>query len=877
MKRYFLPMFIFLPVSVWAEIAALSEQDAAERKAAIQNIDYKLEIQLDDQNSSFSGVADLFFTLTNNSKPLRIDFMDGKVQSLSINQNQHPTYTTTSKAIIVSTKELNVGKNHIKIKYTHPYGENGSGVYRFKDPADQKTYIYTQFEPMDAENAFPCFDQPDLKAHFDLTLITPKSWETVSNTLTQSTNVTPLDKKETHFESSPLMSTYTFAFLAGPYKVWTSQYHDIPLRLMARQSLSNKVDPQVWFRLTRFGLDFFANYFNYPYPYKKYDQILVPDQNAGAMENIGAVTFNEKFAEEKQLSYTGSMRLAEVLYHEMAHMWFGNLVTMVWWDDLWLNESFATYMSLQAMQQTPWLSGVDVYQFYTVKVVAYNADQKLTAHPIIQPVKFAEESITQFDEITYEKGCSVLQALAYYIGLDNFKKGVQTYIAKHANNNAKQADFFYSLQQVSTRPLKDFIQRWFYQAGVNRLSLISTSKEDELLFLTINQAQSPARAHATRFDWYYSDVSGKPHSKTNSKYYYANTTQQISQSNRPMPDFVLINGNDQDYVLPQYSENDWRYIENNLMYFSNPLARALLWNTYWDQVYRTKLPAPVFLKSAFTGLQTETEALILENIRHAVLESLAFIPDSTPLEKQYKDAQTASLANLAWNKMEHEKPSSLAQKDWFSFYIQIARSPKQLARVHAILLGNQIPNGLHISSLLRWQMILQLNRFNYPGAKQLIATEKKNDHSREAEHFSMAAFAIQPDRAQKRTWLTNALSLSSPQNLAQRSTILMYLFPSDQSELTEEYSAQIYNDVLALNQKKPSEFLLAISSRISPTQCSVQGAEALQHFVDTTPNLNLAIKKNWLNASQESKYCANNRLLAAQWIKENQTAKSPEH
>jgi len=869
MRTFLLLLAITLfPLSIYADNLALSDREAAERKKAIQQVDYDLDIHLDDQGDSFSGVAVLSFTLANNDKPLRIDFIAGKVQSLAANNNLHPKYTTTEKTIVMPANELKLGKNTIKIAFSHPYSTSSAGVYRFKDPADQKTYIYTQFEPVDASNAFPCFDQPDLKAHFNLALLTPNAWETVSNTPTKSVSNSENGKKLTHFEPSPLMSTYTFAFLAGPYKVWTSQYGAIPLRLMARQSLADNVNPDVWFRLTRFGLDFFARYFNYPYPYKKYDQILVPDLVFGAMENIGAVTFNEKFIEEKQLSYLSTMRMAEVLYHEMAHMWFGNLVTMVWWDDLWLNESFAMFMSIEAMKNTPWIPGVDLYKFYYIKTAAYEADQRLTTHPIIQPLHFAEEAITQFDDITYEKGCSVLQALAYYMGENNFKKGVQTYIARHANSNVTHADFFHYLQEASPQPLKEFIQLWFYQAGVNRVD-VTVPVEGDSFALTLQQTGLPLRPHASTFGWYYSDLSGKPQSKTKSKYFYAHNSQQFLQQYRPKPDFVLINSDDQDYVLPVYQPDDMAYIEKNLNNFTKPLARALLWDNLWDQVYRTKIAAPVFIKLIFSGLQKETEPLIIETLRSQALKALAFIPATTPEENAYKATNMEALANLAWGKLTQEKPGSLAQKDWFAFYIQSSQSPAQLGKLLAILQGNQVPEGLQLSQLLRWKIILQLNRFSYPGAAQLIIAEKEKDHSRDANNFSMAAAAIQPLKAQKDVWLTNTLSLSSNKTQSERLAILISMFPIEQNELAEAYSDRIYQDILILNQKKSSEFLLAISSKISPTHCSVKGADALQQFLKTTPKLSLGIKINWLNASEESKYCALNRQLAAQWLKEH--------
>jgi aminopeptidase N len=344
------------------------------------------------------------------------------------------------------------GPNLIKISFRTKMVTNGMGLHRFVDPADGAIYIHTQFEAFAAHKFMPCFDQPDLKSSLQLQVSAPKSWTLISTT--REIRIEPRgDFRLWTFPETPAISTYLFSLHGGPFTVWQDSFQGIPLRLFARPSLAKYVHPGLWFRLTKQGLGFYNKFFSYRYPFQKYDQILAPEFSAGAMENVGAVTFSERFIHRGKLTRENEMSLADVLLHEMAHMWFGDLVTMRWWNDLWLNESFATYMSALTTSEATKYSEA-WRDFFEMKGWAYYQDQLSTTHPIEGHVADTNDAFSSFDGITYAKGASVLKQMSRWLGAETFQKGVQFYMKTFAFKNTSLPDFIESLQKFSERDFR---------------------------------------------------------------------------------------------------------------------------------------------------------------------------------------------------------------------------------------------------------------------------------------------------------------------------------------------------------------------------------------------------------------------------------------
>ena len=353
------------------------------------------------------------------------------------------------------------------------YSHSGEGLHRFTDPADGRVYLYSDLETFDAHRIYACFDQPDMKATYELAVTAPADWQVVSNMAAESTTAAPGigdgEAVRWHFPPTPVMSTYITAVAAGPYHVVRDEHDGIPLGVFCRQSLAPYLDADEIFEVTRQGFDFFHSSFGIKYPFGKYDQLFVPEFKEGAMENAGCVTFVETYIFRSRVTDFAREARAETILHEMAHMWFGDLVTMRWWDDLWLNESFATWAgTLAQAEATRWTSAWTTFaQLY--KAWAYRQDQLPSTHPIAADIPDIEAVEVNFDGITYAKGASVLKQLVAYVGRENFLDGVRKYFAAHAWGNATLADLLAALEETSGRDLAAWSEQWLQTAGVNTL------------------------------------------------------------------------------------------------------------------------------------------------------------------------------------------------------------------------------------------------------------------------------------------------------------------------------------------------------------------------------------------------------------------------
>jgi aminopeptidase N len=447
----------------------LEQGYAVLRKRQISAVSYQLHVELDEASASFTGEIKIDFTLAKNNKmPVTVDFDGGQV--LSVQLNGKPISWQHEKWFIRLAPELfATGKNNLQIHYRHAFATAGDGLHRYQDQQTGNVYLYSNFEPFNAHKMFPHFDQPDIKATYTLDVVAPEKWQVISTT--RETHVDSQgDKKHWLFPQTPVMASYVFSLHAGPYAVWEDKAGDIPLRLFARQELAQYVNFKEWFLFTQQAFAFYNQYFNYPYPFAKYDQLIVPDFNSGAMENIGAVTFNETYISRGQKTYLQRMRNDNVISHEMAHMWFGDLVTMGWWNGLWLNESFATYMaSLQQANNSEFKNDAWSVFYADMKQWAYTADQQVTTHAIELPVANTAVAFTNFDGITYGKGASVLKQLAIYVGEDNFRQGVATYLKKYAYSNTRLKDFMDEVAAPAKQDLFGWSQEWLYKAGLNTI------------------------------------------------------------------------------------------------------------------------------------------------------------------------------------------------------------------------------------------------------------------------------------------------------------------------------------------------------------------------------------------------------------------------
>ncbi|MBU6376836.1 MAG: aminopeptidase N, partial [Bdellovibrionales bacterium] len=538
---------------------------------------------------------------------------------------------------------LTQGQNRVQIAYSQSYSRNGTGIHRFEDRADQRVYLYSHSEPYDANRIFPCFDQPDLKAIYELTVEAPADWAVISNAADRE--VVNFDGRASwSFQATPPFSTYLFALHAGPYEVWKSDYQGTPLRLFSRKSLKNQVQPKDWFEVTKAGLEFFSTQFGYRYPFYKYDQILVPEFNAGAMENVAAVTFNDYLAFRSKPTQSQLRGRAETILHELAHMWFGNLVTMRWWNGLWLNESFATYAADWALEslsrEHPFFRSsawAQVYrdnpgsELFQDKKWAYWSDQSITTHSIDVPVENTDQAESHFDGITYNKGASALKQLAYFLGEEDFQEGLQRYFQNYAYKNSTVLHFLGALQESSGKKLETWLQEWLESPGANTVEVRfvcgDTKKITEFELLQGNAPHSTRlRTHRTQVALY--NQSSQLQSVL-SVTYSGEKTAVTEAIGKPCPAWVNPNHGDYDYSVTRIDPRSREFLlksegsQSPLAGKVSLLTRDQLWHALWLATLEGTLSGAQFSDLFFrTGIKEADPTLLGSLLRRMYSTSI---------------------------------------------------------------------------------------------------------------------------------------------------------------------------------------------------------------------------------------------------------------
>src|SRR4051794_5983070 len=448
----------------------------AERRAALLSVDdYAIELDLTDGggkpgDATFATTSTVRFRCAEPGADSWIDLIAAEVHSATL--NGEPLDVSGYREDDGIALPALAAENELRVEATGRYMNTGEGLHRFVDPVDGAVYLYSQFETADAKRLFACFDQPDLKARFTFTVTAPADWEVVSNGATVSVDPPPDGGGPAvhHFATTEPMSTYVTALIAGPYHVVRERHDGIDLGLYVRSTLAEHLDSERLFTETRQGFDFYHQAFGVRYPFGKYDQLFVPEFNAGAMENAGAVTFREEYVFRSKVTHYQYERRCETILHEMAHMWFGDLVTMRWWDDLWLNESFATWASVVAQNAVTEYTGAWTTFANVEKSWAYVQDQLPSTHPIAADMVDLQAVEVNFDGITYAKGASVLKQLAAYVGYEEFLQGLRAYFAAHAFGNATLADLLAALEETSGRDLHAWAASWLQTTGLNTVS-----------------------------------------------------------------------------------------------------------------------------------------------------------------------------------------------------------------------------------------------------------------------------------------------------------------------------------------------------------------------------------------------------------------------
>ncbi|MGW2629708.1 aminopeptidase N [Streptomyces chattanoogensis] len=727
------------------------------------------------------------------------------------------------------------------------YSRTGEGLHRFIDPEDGEVYLYTQYEPADARRVFANFEQPDLKAPFTFEVTAPEGWVVLSNGAEEGTP----EGGRHRFATTRPISTYITAVVAGPYHYVSDSYRrtfedgselEIPLGALCRKGLARYFDADDIFTVTKQGLDFFHDHFDYPYPFGKYDQAFVPEYNLGAMENPGCVTFREEFIFRGKVTEASYEGRANVILHEMAHMWFGDLVTMQWWDDLWLKESFADFMGAFSLVgatrfQNGWITFANRRKSW-----AYRADQLPSTHPVTADIRDLQDAKLNFDGITYAKGASVLKQLVAYAGQDAFLEGARRYFRRHAYGNTRLGDLLSVLEETSGRDMAAWSQAWLETAGVNSLTPQATyDAQDRITELSIFQEAAAShpelRPHRVAVGLYrrrdddgalvrYAraevDVAG-PHT----------VVPELAGAGRP--ELILVNDEDLTYCKIRFDEGSLATLRARLGDLEDPLARALCWAALWGLTRDGLMPAGDYLDLVLRFAGQETEIGVLQSLHAQARTALEHY--SAPARRE---AAARELAEGALRELRLAEPGSGHQLAWARHFAEIASSPADLQLLRGLLDGSAKIDGLDVDQELRWAFLEPLASHGAVD-ETVMDAELARDDTASGKRHHVRCLAARPSAEVKAQAWADVVVSDALSNALVEATISGFV-QLGQRELLAPYAPRYFTMIERVWQERSIEIAMSVVRGLFPSwlveQSTLDAADAwLAEHTEAAPAL----------------------------------------
>ncbi|HWH27207.1 MAG TPA: aminopeptidase N [Pseudolysinimonas sp.] len=786
----------------------LTRFEAQQRATVVVTESYAIELDVTTGPDIFRSTTTVTFAATAGASTF-IDAITSEVHSITLNGSALDP-ATVSDGVRIQLDDL-AESNELTVVADFAYTNSGEGLHRFVDPVDQEVYLYTQFEVPDSRRVFAVFEQPDLKATFQFTVTAPAGWSVVSNSPTPeavvSTSTT--DVATWAFEATPRISSYITALVAGPYEsvrseLTSSSGRVIPLGIFARKSLFAHLDADYIFDITRKGFAYYEEKFGYPYPFAKYDQLFVPEFNAGAMENAGAVTFTETYIFRSKVTDAIRERRVVTILHELAHMWFGDLVTMTWWNDLWLNESFAEWAStIATAEATEWTEAWATFQSME-KSWAYRQDQLPSTHPIVATITDLEDVQVNFDGITYAKGGSVLKQLAAWVGIDAFFAGVGAYFRTHEYGNTELSDLLAELETTSGRELSEWSKLWLETSGVNTLRPeIETDDNGRITAFRILQTAAPdyptLRPHRLAVGFYDLeggdlkggdlDGAGKLVRTHRLELDIDGAATEVPELlGHQKPDLVLVNDDDLAYAKIRLDEASHATAIAHLADIADPLARALVWGSVWDSTRDAEVAPSDYVDLVLGNIATETEST---TIRLSLGQLLQVARSYVAPERRAATIQR--VGDTLWTLAQDAAPGSDAQFQFVKFFAAIASTADHADTLTALRSGELALDGLEIDTDLSWELLEGLVLLGYAGETE-IAEALAADSTSNGQQAAARARATTPTASGKIATLRAAIDDVSISNVALRNMGLGFQHVNDPEVL--EATVETYFDAL---------------------------------------------------------------------------------
>ncbi len=782
----------------------LTRDEARERARLIAVDDYRVELDLSGAKaegaSTFRSVSTIRFSHASPGPDAStfLDLIAPRVESVVLNgRSLDPAAVFRDSRIALTGLDA---QNEVTVVAECAYSRSGEGLHRFVDPADGQVYLYTQFEPADARRLYANFEQPDLKASFLFDVTAPAGWHMSSNGAAQTRRRVVDGAARWSFAPTRRISTYITAVVAGPYHVERDQYTrtlpdgstlEIPLTALCRASLAESFDADEIFAITKQGLDFFHDIFDFPYPFGKYDQAFVPEYNLGAMENPGCVTFSEDYVFQSKVTDSAHEARACTILHEMAHMWFGDLVTMRWWDDLWLKESFADFMGYYAqVKATRWQNAWVTFANRR-KAWAYRQDQLPTTHPVVADINDLEDAALNFDGITYAKGAAVLKQLVAYVGEEAFLEGARRYFKRHAYGNTTLADLLEVLAETSGRDLETWSQAWLESAQVNTLTI-----DDGAIVQFAAPEYPQTRPHRIAVGSY--AVRGDGEGDGTRVVRIDRRELDVAEARTALDldvtvaeeEFTLLNDDDLTYAKIRLTRPQLDFVRERLSGFEDPMARSLVWSALWNMTRDAELSGREFIEFVDRHAAAESEVGVVQNLMQQTSTVLDLY-----LTPEAADLAARQAAAMARRELAAAEPRSDRQLVWARALASTAHGEQDYALLEGLLDGSNAIDGLRVDADLRWTFLYAVARGGRAGQAALEAA-LEHDATAAGRRKLAGCLAARPTaEAKQEAWRLAMESGDQPTDLLRE--LLVGLGATDRTELLRPF-VEPYFDSLDL-------------------------------------------------------------------------------
>ncbi|MFF3417646.1 aminopeptidase N [Streptomyces sp. NPDC002698] len=771
-------------------MSVLTRDEAQTRAKLLDVHHYGIELDLTGGDETFDSLTVIRFTARADADTF-VEMKPAELRSVTL--DGRPLDAATLDENRLPLKGLTAGEHELRVDASMRYSRTGEGMHRFTDPTDGETYLYTQLFMEDVQRVFAAFDQPDLKSVFELSVTAPEGWTVLANGVTEH-----LGDGRWKAAPTPLISTYLVAVAAGPWHSVRTEHGGLPFGLHCRRSLAPYLDADAdeILDVTRACFDRYHEKFEEPYPFDSYDQAFVPEFNAGAMENPGLVTFRDEFIYRSAVTDTERQTRAMVIAHEMAHMWFGDLVTLRWWDDIWLNESFAEYMGYQTLTEATRFTDTWVDFGVARKSWGYDADQRPSTHPVApdpDAVPDTASAMLNFDGISYAKGASALRQLVAWLGEKDFLAGINTHFARHKFANATLADFIDNLASATERDVHAWADAWLRTTGVDTLTPEITEADGQWRLTVAHQGSRPHRIAVGAYDI----VPGEGNRLTLRDRFELDVPQDDSADPRPgrRPDLLLLNDGDLTYAKVRFDTRSFQTVRAALAGLPDPLTRAVVWNALRDAVRDGELPATAYIETARTQLPHETDLAVVQGV---LTFATAHVADRY-LSPEQRATALATLTDLCRDLIRRTEDGSRPglRLTAVRHLIDVAVHPDTIS---AWFSEGTVPGGPELDPELRWRI---LGRLSVLGAVDdaVIEAELVQDPSATGQEGAARCRAALPDPQAKRAAWDAMFATDDLSNYLFTATAQGFWQP-EQAGLVHAYVESYWSDAVAVAERR---------------------------------------------------------------------------